>query len=214
MEPISLPISIGEAIDKLSILDIKLDKIQDNRRNDVEKEYNLIREKLKIFIENYSELYKLMKEINLIIWDQMDVLRDGKLNDNNYTKLCRECIETNDIRFRIKNKINLISNSALKEQKSYKTNRLMIKLHCDESVFNLFIKPISYFSFIYDEISIISNKSLILFKDYFHYDSTIKFNEMLEGKNTFEFGKKFYNLNEIYKIMGIDDKTLAMYKFI
>jgi hypothetical protein len=38
---ITLPVSVGEAIDKLTILDIKLQKITDNRRIDVEKEYNL-----------------------------------------------------------------------------------------------------------------------------------------------------------------------------
>ena len=37
-----LPVSLGEAIDKLTILDIKLDKINDNRKNDVQKEYDLL----------------------------------------------------------------------------------------------------------------------------------------------------------------------------
>ncbi len=37
-----LPVSLGEAIDKITILDIKLDKIKDNRKNDVQKEYDLL----------------------------------------------------------------------------------------------------------------------------------------------------------------------------
>ena len=46
---ISLPISLGEAIDKLTILDIKLDKIKDSRVIDVKKEYDLLHEKLDFF---------------------------------------------------------------------------------------------------------------------------------------------------------------------
>ena len=44
-----LPVSLGEAMDKLTILDIKLDQIKDNRRIDVEKEYDLLYEKLNHF---------------------------------------------------------------------------------------------------------------------------------------------------------------------
>ena len=52
---IDLPVSLGEALDKLSILDIKLDKIKDERKKDVEKEYNILYENLKI--------YQFMKEL-------------------------------------------------------------------------------------------------------------------------------------------------------
>ena len=39
---LSLPVSLGEAIDKLTILDIKCEKIKDNRKIDVQKEYNIL----------------------------------------------------------------------------------------------------------------------------------------------------------------------------
>ena len=74
---IYLPISLGEAIDKLTILHIKVDKIKDNEF--VKKEYDLLYEKLK---EYFNEFYISLKKINLIIWDQMDILRDGNLNDS------------------------------------------------------------------------------------------------------------------------------------
>ena len=98
-------------------------------KKNVENEYNILYEKLKEFIEKYNELYNSMKKINIIIWKQMDDLRDNATFDENYMKLCKECIDSNDIRFRIKNKINLISNSFLKEEKSYKINRLLIELN-------------------------------------------------------------------------------------
>ena len=124
-----LPVSLGEAIDKITILDIKLYKIKDNRKNDVQKEYDLLFEKLKSFIIDYTQLYTTMKKVNLLIWDMMDVLRDGNVDEELYLKVCKECIEYNDIRFRVKNKINYVSNSLLKEQKSYKINRF-IKMLC------------------------------------------------------------------------------------
>ena len=109
-----LPVSIGEAIDKLTILDIKLDKIKDSRRNDVKREYDILYEKLSVFIETYKCLYKQMKHINLLIWDMMDILRDGNVDEEKYLRICKECVEYNDIRFRVKNKINYVSKSLLK----------------------------------------------------------------------------------------------------
>jgi hypothetical protein len=211
---LSLPVSLGEAIDKLTILHIKCDKITDHRKIDVQKEYDILYEKLKVFVVKFDELYCSMKKINLIIWHQMDVLRDGNTSDEDYMKLCRECIERNDIRFRIKNKINLISNSVLKEQKSYKVNRIVIHLNCNESCLNLFIEPIKYFSYIYDEIIIQSKKNIELMRDIFYYDNTIKYNMELNElviKQQFNFQNDCYTINEIYEIMNINEDTIKLF---
>jgi hypothetical protein len=210
---LSLPVSLGEAIDKLTILDIKCNKIQDNRKKNVENEYNILYEKLKEFIEKYNELYNSMKKINIIIWKQMDDLRDNATFDENYMKLCKECIDSNDIRFRIKNKINLISNSFLKEEKSYKINRLLIELNCSEECFSLFIEPIKYFSYIYDEIIVNSYKNIGLIKEKFYYDNTIKYNIELteiDFKKIYSFKNDVYLINEIYEIMEITEQKLEL----
>jgi hypothetical protein len=210
---LSLPVSLGEAIDKLTILDIKCDKIKDNRKINVQNEYNILYEKLKDFIEKYSELYNSMKKINIIIWKQMDDLRDNATFDENYMKLCKECIDSNDIRFRIKNKINLISNSFLKEEKSYKINRLLIELNCSEECFSLFIESIKYFSYIYDEIIVNSSKNIGLIEEKFYYDNTIKYNielKEIEFKQTYSFIKDNYLINEIYEIMEITEQKLEL----
>ena len=77
-----LPVSLGEGIDKLTILDIKLDKIKDDRKRDVQIEYDLLYGKLKEFIIKYENLYKTMKHVNLLIWDMMDILRNETTNEN------------------------------------------------------------------------------------------------------------------------------------
>jgi hypothetical protein len=200
---LKLPVSLGEAIDKLTILDIKCHKIIDNRANDVKFEFKILYEELKEYIEKYHELYNDMKKINLIIWNQMDKLRD-EINETEYLKLCKECIESNDIRFRIKNKINLISNSLLKEQKSYKKNTLIIVLNCNQELFHLFIKPIKHFSYIYDEIIIQSSKNIDYIKNEFLFDNTIKYNIDTDVfSKTFIFNDMEYTLIDIHKIMNI-----------
>jgi len=203
MEEIYLPVSLGEAIDKLTILDIKINKIKDNRKIDVEKEYNLLYGKLTFFLLKYNDLYQSMKKINLLIWDIMDILRDGECTSNMYLKKCKECIEFNDVRFRIKNKINYISNSSLKEQKSYKINRLVIKIHNNMQNITRFVRPIQYYSFMYDEI-VIDNNNIIL-KEALQNDPTIIFTHDVnnyEYKNIFLFEEDIIceNMLTIFKL--------------
>ena len=212
-----LPVSLGEAIDKLTILDIKLDKIVDNRRIDVKKEYDLLYEKLTDFIIKYENLYKTMKKVNLLIWDMMDILRDGNVDEEKYLRICKECVEYNDIRFRVKNKINYVSNSLLKEQKSYKTNRLVVIINKninDNTTFSTFLlNIIKHFSFIYDEINITSEFNLDYLQTHFEYDSTILFKstvetEILDYKCRIIIEEKEYSENEVYNLFNITEFEL------
>jgi hypothetical protein len=200
---ISLPISLGEAIDKLTILDIKLDKIKDDRVLDVKKEYDLLYEKLEYFLIKYNELYESMKKVNLLIWDMMDILRDGETDESTYLMICKRCIEYNDIRFRVKNKINYVSESYLKEQKSYRINRLFIEINDDVSDITGFVRPIKYYSLLYDEIIIVCNN--VDLKNIFAYDPTILFEEKMinkDFKKSYIFFKNNHNdkINEIFEI--------------
>jgi hypothetical protein len=207
-----LPVSLGEAIDKITILDIKLDKIKDNRKNDVQKEYDLLFENLKSFIIDYTQLYKTMKKVNLLIWDMMDVLRDGNVDEESYLKVCKECIEYNDIRFRVKNKINYVSKSLLKEQKSYKINRLIIVINKESNNNEIFLNIIKYLSFIYDEIIIMSEFNLDYLKNYFNYDITILFKstvetEIIDYKCRVVIEKEYIEY-ELYKLFNITEKEI------
>ena len=203
-ELLYLPVSLGEAIDKLTILDIKMDKIKDNRRNDVKKEYDHLYEKLQDFIIKYDNLYKTMKKVNLLIWDMMDLLRDGDLSEQHYLKVCKECIEYNDIRFRVKNKINSVSASVLKEQKSYKTNRLVVEINSDVTDKTTLTQIIKYFSFMYDEINIMSEVDIDYLQTFFKYDNTILFvgNEASECKQKYVIDQSQDEL-ELYKLFDI-----------
>jgi hypothetical protein len=89
----------------------------------------MLYDKLKAFVEKYNMYYKIMKQINLDIWIMMDILRDSNISNDDYLIKCKECIEANDVRFRIKNKINFVSNSLLKEQKGYNVLRIIFDIN-------------------------------------------------------------------------------------
>jgi hypothetical protein len=200
-----LPVSIGEAIDKLTILDIKLDKIQDARRNDVKKEYDMLYEKLNVFIEKYHSLYKQMKHINLLIWDMMDKLRDGKLDDHSYFIECKRCVEYNDIRFRVKNKINDKAKSSLKEQKGYLVNKVEININDDVDV-SLVIKPIKYLSLVKDLVIVNTNNDAL--KGMLEEDSNVIFMSSQNNENMKTTITSNMDVSNILEILEINENEL------
>ena len=122
---ISIPISIGELLDKLSILHIKKDKIQDSDKvKKVKIEYELLYTISEPFlgIKEFFNLYDDLIKTNSELWEIEDKLRifeKQKLFNQEFIELARAVYYTNDERFEIKNKINAISNSEIQEQKSY-----------------------------------------------------------------------------------------------
>jgi hypothetical protein len=174
---INLPVSYGEAIDKLTILDIKLDKIKDDRKNDVKNEYDAIYSFIEpLLTRTVRYYYSILKEINLTIWDMQDTIRSINTDENtNKEKICIDILHENDRRFRVKSKINTFLNSSLKEQKGYTKKRSLLMGHLglgDSINLNGMVR---YYSTVYDEITVICNekqlKSLsIMYSD----DPTIK----------------------------------------
>ena len=72
---VRLEISLGEAIDKLTILDIKKGKINDVRKMDVEHEFEYLLSELKTYVMKYNYYYTILKRTNLEIWELQDTLR-------------------------------------------------------------------------------------------------------------------------------------------
>lgn len=179
-----LPVSLGEAIDKLTILDIKCNMIlNEKKRIDVTKEYDLLLDKLNIYITKYKIFYDVMKQINKDIWYLMDNIRDGHLNNDEYIKETKLCIDLNDIRFRIKNKINNLSNSSIKEQKGYIPTKFTINIesinHTDECS-----KIILLYSLLYDNVIIVCNNIISNhLRQKFNYDDNICFNDIGDVNN-------------------------------
>jgi len=119
-------ISAGELFDKMSILEIKLDKIEDkNSQKEITKEYNILKDALNSNIDLNDKVQNLLKElkkINLNLWVIEDKLRICEKNrdfDKNFIELARGVYLNNDKRSKIKLEINKILGSNIREIKQY-----------------------------------------------------------------------------------------------
>ena len=125
MKKILIEISFGELLDKLSILEIKREKIT---RNDslklIEKEYKILEKIYKetLGIEKLEKFYKELKKINLKLWDIENEKRGCEKEKNfgeKFIKLSRDVHFMNDKRAMVKLNINKISGSNIEEVKEY-----------------------------------------------------------------------------------------------
>lgn len=123
---IEVPVSVGELLDKLSIIHIKKKKISDlNKLTYVDKEFKILDNICGKFLveEKPIFLYNELIKINEKLWDIEDRIRsleDQKKFDSEFIEVARSVYFTNDERFRIKNELNFYFNSDLVEVKQYK----------------------------------------------------------------------------------------------
>ena len=120
---INVPISVGELIDKITILEIKKDKLKNLKLKNILKELSFLRavlEKNSIFIPD--AIYFQLKSINLKLWDIEDKIRIKEKNkefDNEFIELARSVYLNNDRRSETKKELNIMFNSEIIEEKSY-----------------------------------------------------------------------------------------------
>ena len=126
LDKILAEISAGELIDKITILQIKKEKIiAKDKLAEIEKELKSLTFTLKNNLPSNKEvdnLTKELKEINLKLWDIEDGKREAEKNkkfDNKFIELARNVYKLNDERAKIKLKINQFLGSNIKEVKSY-----------------------------------------------------------------------------------------------
>ena len=119
-------ISAGELLDKISILEIKLEKIEDkNSKEEIKKEYKILKRiqnsSIKLDVK-IKELFNSIKEINIKLWNVENKLRVCEKNKDfgkNFIELAREVYFNNDKRAKIKKEMNKILGSNIREVKQY-----------------------------------------------------------------------------------------------
>jgi|TARA_B100000586_G_scaffold121404_1_gene87609 post-segregation antitoxin (ccd killing protein) len=126
MGKILIEISEGELLDKISILEIKLNKIKNpNLLKEVKKEYEILnglKKKNINFSKEIENLYLELKETNIKIWQ---IENDKRLCEKNsdfsekFIKISRDEYFANDRRAKIKSKINILLDSNIKEVKEH-----------------------------------------------------------------------------------------------
>jgi len=119
-------ISAGELLDKISILEIKLEKIKDKaNQEEINKEYKILKEVQNSSLEvteKLKTLVKEIKEVNLNLWNIEDKLRLCEKNKDfgqTFIELARGVYLNNDKRSKIKSEINKILGSNIREIKQY-----------------------------------------------------------------------------------------------
>ena len=126
MNKILVEVSIGELLDKISILEIKQDKIKDNKNlKFINDEYNVLKTELNKNIKNddkLNNLFNSLKEINSKLWvieDDKRMCEKNKDFGEKFIKLSRDVHFLNDDRAKIKLEMNNHTGSSIKEIKEY-----------------------------------------------------------------------------------------------
>ena len=126
MNKIIVEVSIGELLDKISILEIKQGKIKDPEKlKFINNEHSILKDQLEKNVrsdDKLNTLYKSLKEINAKLWviedDKRQCEKDKNFGDK-FVKLSRDVHFLNDDRAKIKLEINNHTGSVIKEIKEY-----------------------------------------------------------------------------------------------
>lgn len=120
---IEVPVSLGELLDKLSILKIKNQMIKDPEKlKDIQLEEKLLQERVDPLGLDTADLFDELLQVNKKLWKIEDDIREKERKgefDKEFIALARSVYVTNDQRFDIKSRINLKFGSEVKEVKSY-----------------------------------------------------------------------------------------------
>ena len=128
MNKILVEVSVGELLDKISILEIKKDKVKDEEKlKFIINEHEILKEQLDKNIkadEKINKLYQSLKEINAKLWviedDKRQCEKESDFGEK-FIKLSRDVHFLNDDRAKIKLEINNHTGSSIKEIKEYTT---------------------------------------------------------------------------------------------
>ena len=126
MNKILVEVSVGELLDKISILEIKKEKIKDQEKlSFINDEYNVLKEQLNNKVKSddkLNNLFKSLKEINSKLWVIEDEKRMCEKNSDfgeQFVKLSRDIHFLNDNRAKIKLEMNLHTGSKIREIKKF-----------------------------------------------------------------------------------------------
>ncbi|HOB84556.1 MAG TPA: DUF6165 family protein [Bacteroidales bacterium] len=118
-----IEVSNGEIIDKLTILQIKLERIKDEQKlKNIRKEYDDLQKKADSVMRRDNPLYKALYEVNCELWDIEDHIRDlerRKEFGSDFIETARSVYFKNDRRAELKKEINIVTSSGFTEEKSY-----------------------------------------------------------------------------------------------
>ena len=162
---IKISVPIADVYDKLTILDIKKEHINDDRLIAINNEIIALKNDTTALQIN-KDFYNVLKEINSNLFNLLDQMYEIKHDVTNplYSILANKSFVENDRRFRMKRKINNYHNSEIKEVKSYKLKVCLI-MNNPNIIDNTLIKLINNSSTYYDNVFYVTNTNNTIFYD-------------------------------------------------
>lgn len=179
---IRLPVSVGEAVDKLTILDIKCKKISDPEKlAHCIVERDALRDELGQYVSDHPFYYHLLYHINDEIWTIQDAFHQVPTADK-----CVSILDKNDMRFRIKTLINNLTNSHLREQKGYPKRRAFVLHHLGLGDHLCMVGAVRYIALQHDETVVVCKKTNVKnVASFFADDPSIKL-ELVDGSFAYD----------------------------
>jgi len=196
-------VSLGEAIDKLNILELKMKKISNKEKClEIQKEIDELYE-CQTYKSKYEFFYNLLTFVNETIWDTTDIIKKMDFTNHLFGELSNKIFEYNQKRFRIKSWFNTLESSNIKEQKSYD----LIKVYITASSINEIsdkIAEINYLLLEYDNVFFINNDELLIntMKSIFKQPNLKYLNNNNDEKNINMIELYNYNITENREIYG------------
>lgn len=118
-----IEVSNGEIIDRLTIIQIKLERIKDDAKlANLQKEYNILKKAASSIMSQDDPVYIALYQVNCDLWEIEDRIRDLERKKNfgsDFISTAREVYIKNDRRSELKREINIRTSSGLIEEKSY-----------------------------------------------------------------------------------------------
>jgi len=142
-----IKISTGELLDRMSILQVKMRYLPSEKKEQCEKEFDLI--SMPVIHPDYRYYYGLLQRINEEIWVLQANLHNGLGNTSEDYK---EILLQNDRRFRVKQKIDRLCDSEIREQKGYGPKKCVVLGHLGMGDMYWMNGAVRFFSTIYDEV--------------------------------------------------------------
>jgi hypothetical protein len=151
-----IEISIGEGLDRYSILEIKQKEITDaNKQVHIANELQSLSE-LIAYKKTFQYYYELLLSVNRKIWNHTNTIKSIHPTDTEFSTIAHSIFELNQSRFRLKHIINQLSESHIQEQKSYGATQVEIEIN-DSDAINL--DMVSALSLQYDTVIIHCSKT-------------------------------------------------------
>ncbi len=201
---ITIETSISDVFDRLSILDVKVKKIDNvDKKKHIIYEKNKLEEKIKLLKNNNETLnfnYNILININEKIWDLLDEAKYEEINNSKQLILFKQQEDYNERRFRVKSKIDNILSSKIKEQKGYKFKKAMVLGHLGMGDQFYIVGMVRYLSTIYDEVLVVCKKNTEKnVKQIYSDDNTIKIMSVASDSSISPvYGFNINNFNKIF----------------